>query len=143
MLALLVSTAVLVGTGCSTVGDIDRVGLSGDELQIGDCLNAPPAGDVGYVYLSRCDEPHDAEVFAVVALEPINQPFPGDVALQARASSACLELLAGYATPSPDLGFTFLLPTDSSWDIGIRTAPCLAIDLRGRVLESTIALGED
>jgi hypothetical protein len=139
----LVAMMLLLSAGCSAQSDVDRIGLNADELRVGDCLDSPPAGDLGYVCLRACDEPHDSEVFAVVSLEPIAQTFPGEAELFARARSACIDVLREYARPSPNLGVTFLLPTDLAWQTGFRTAPCLAVDTRGRVLTSTIALVED
>ena len=90
-------------------------------LKTGDCFD--PRGQQAYTLLS-CDSPHQAEVFATFALT--GAKWPGNAAVQAKASSGCASRLTGYVNPqlAISLTSTYVYPDSVAWQAGTRTVIC-------------------
>lgn len=71
------------------------------------------------IVVPDCAQPHDGEVFAVLALEePVTVPFPGETALQRRAAGLCLERFepfVGLEYATSRLRIAVMRPTESTW----------------------------
>lgn len=96
-------------------------------LRVGQCLDQPAAATaIEEVEVVPCDDPHDLEVFAVVALP--DGPYPGDSARSDAALAACTDRFAAYVGIEPsasELATGFLVPTEAAWDGGDREVVCL------------------
>jgi hypothetical protein len=112
-------------SGAPTTGAGEKVGLG--DVRTGDCYNEPEgAGDsVATVDVVPCQQPHDAEVYAIV---PVNsRRLPSDDALDELGDRVCAARFRPYVgVPLRDstLDFTFFTPTRESWEAGDRTIIC-------------------
>jgi hypothetical protein len=90
-------------------------------LKTGDCFD--PRGQQSYT-LVACDTPHQAEVFATFALTGTS--WPGNAAVQQRASSGCASRLTGYVNPqlAISLSSAYVYPDSVAWQAGTRTVIC-------------------
>ena len=90
-------------------------------LKAGDCFD--PQGQQSFTLLA-CDSPHQAEVFATFALTGTN--WPGDTAVQTKASGGCSGRLTGYVNPqlAISLSSTYVYPDSVAWQAGTRTVIC-------------------
>ena len=90
-------------------------------LKTGDCFD--PQGQQAYALVS-CDSPHQAEVFATFALT--GTTWPGNAAVQAKASAGCASRLTGYVNPqlAISLTSTYVYPDSVAWQAGTRTVIC-------------------
>ena len=121
--------------------DISSEPLYAHELRVGDCMNAPPEGDVGYVFIVPCDQGHDAEVFAIVETGKEDEEFPGEEEVIRRVDLDCEDewyRYLGVATDDPDIGYYIIYPYDEAWELGLRTAQCLVTDLTGTNLKGSL-----
>ena len=92
-------------------------------LRAGDCINSSQNG-LSVTILS-CATPHDAEVFATFSLT--GSSWPGEAAVQQRASSGCTNRLAGYLNPQLlNAGLTqqYVYPNRDAWKAGVHTVVC-------------------
>src|SRR5579859_1386754 len=92
-------------------------------LRAGDCINSSPNG-LSVTILS-CATPHEAEVFATFSLT--GSSWPGEAAVQQRASSGCTNRLAGYLNPQLlNAGLTqqYVYPNRDAWKAGVHTVVC-------------------
>ncbi|MGD9754503.1 MAG: septum formation family protein [Acidimicrobiia bacterium] len=75
-----------------------------------------------------CSQPHDAEVFALIALAGADgDRFPGEAAAQAQARAECLarfEPFVGLEYATSTLRIAVLRPTENTWVDGDRTVVC-------------------
>ncbi len=90
-------------------------------LKSGDCFN--PQGQQSYT-LVPCAAPHQAEVFATFALT--GTTWPGNAAVQAKASDGCASRLTSYVNPqlAITLSSTYVYPDPVAWQAGTRTVIC-------------------
>jgi hypothetical protein len=101
-------------------------------LEVGTCLNdveQPIGQDMTNVPLVPCDEPHESEVFAEVALEA--DEFPGIDAITEEASTRCLEEFSrfiGLDYQDSQLSFHYYYPTETSWSLGDRSIFCVGFE---------------
>ncbi len=92
-------------------------------LRAGECVNSSQNG-LSVTILS-CATPHEAEVFATFSLT--GSSWPGDAAVQQRASSGCANRIAGYLNPQLlNAGLTqqYVYPNQDAWQAGVRTVVC-------------------
>jgi hypothetical protein len=109
-------------------------------LRPGDCLNSAPNG--ADATLRSCSAPHDAEVFATFSLAPSS--WPGDAAVQSRASNGCQGRIAGYLNPQlADAGLAqeYFYPDQAAWQAGVRTVVCEVSASTGQLTGSVRAPG--
>jgi hypothetical protein len=109
--------------------------LLGD-LEVGDCFADIPEVEEEVIYRSidtvSCSEPHGAEIYAVVGLP--EGDFPGDEAVLVQAVEVCgaeFEGFVGLPYEESVLEFSYLYPTEESWDAGDRSVTCSVVDLAG------------
>ncbi|MEU8135143.1 septum formation family protein [Streptodolium elevatio] len=104
----------------------------------GDCFDFL-AGPEGGPDLPRgkvsCDQPHDAEVVAVL-IQPDKDDYPGSASLGALARERCPERVAAYlGQVSPEtakLSMRFYHPTETAWRFdGDRNVTCFVTDPAG------------
>jgi hypothetical protein len=101
--------ALLVGACATGTAVIDVV--------VGDCFDDSAGTVVDSLELINCDQPHDNEVYANLAIE--QSIFPGNDVLAAFAADACLpafEANVGMSYAESDLDYTFLVPTADTWN---------------------------
>ena len=140
--------ALATATGADGVVE-ERVGAPASgrpaaaPLEVGACLVTvfvtDPGAPLGPADLPRpCEQPHDAEVIAVVALseqDVSSAPSPGASAVervvQQRVMAACLDAFPTY-TGEPyatsNLRLALMAPSAASWADGDRTGVCSVYD---------------
>ena len=100
------------------------------DLVTGNCISDANAttGDVTTFDAVACDEPHDGEVFTVIALK--GEKYPGLKFVQGKGQRGCRARLRRQATAKAykdkRLGYKFVYPTKQSWAQGDREITCLA-----------------
>jgi hypothetical protein len=123
-------------------GDIDEAGeLSAFSFRLGDCWNDPPLDtSVSDVIAVPCDQPHDAEVYAVFSLDEGDGGFPGDDAVADSSQAGCVERFTEFAGAEyavSELEVVYLSPTSDSWESeGDRVVVCSVSDPAGRTTGS-------
>ena len=140
VVALLASVALL--SGCALASSItpssteatptDSTGtlVSIFELELGACVldrERPDGADVDVVEVVPCEEPHDSELFARLAVT--EDSFPGADYLIREGGTRCQSAFAdfiGVDFSESVYDFTFYYPTPSSWVDGDRSIFCLA-----------------
>ncbi len=118
---------VLLLAGCSsdqTTRDDDGEIIEGGELgvfavQQGDCILFPDEdGDVESFEAVSCDEPHDGEIYQLFNIEGYEE-FPGESVISSDAQAGCraaFEPFVGIDYDSSQYFFTFLSPSEATWD---------------------------
>ena len=140
VVALLASVALL--SGCALASSItppsteatppESTGtlVSIFELELGACVldrERPDGADVDVVEVVPCEEPHDSELFARLAVT--EDSFPGADYLIREGGTRCQSAFAdfiGVGFSESVYDFTFYYPTPSSWVDGDRSIFCLA-----------------
>jgi len=145
VVAVVIAVAIggfLFSAGRSSTGEIDRAGdLSANDLRVGDCfdLKEPDAEEVGDVAAHPCTEAHEYEVFHVGLLA--EGPYPGQDALTKFVIDNCEPTFGAYigtAYVDSQLDFSWLYPSDDSWEEGDRSVQCAAYDPRNNRLTSSL-----
>ncbi len=108
------------------------------DLSVSDCLI--PVGDdlmLESLELVECDEPHEAEVFAIFEIADGELPdgpdvpgYPGGAELTWYAQDQCkarFEAYVGQSYWDSNLEVKVITPSFSTWDLGDRQITCLAI----------------
>lgn len=111
-------------------------GVDYAKLKPGDCIDTPEGTEVRLLKVRSCDEPHDAEVFAVVTHPAAaDDPFPGADALLAYAANACLGQpftdYIGIPRAQSQLTEFEIVPESEAWFDGRRGLVC-AVDKADR-----------
>lgn len=140
MVALLAGAVML--SGCALASSItpsttevpppDSTGtlVSIFDLELGACVldrQRPDGADVDVVEVVPCEEPHDSELFARLAVT--EDSFPGAEYLIREGGTRCQSAFAdfiGVDFAESVYDFTFYYPTPSSWVDGDRSIFCLA-----------------
>jgi len=132
-------TTLLVLAGCggdAAVRDASgRVVTAGPwsvfDLRPGDCIGdtSQVLGDVEEVPLVPCEDPHTAEVFAVV--DHPGTEFPGFGEVAAFADRSCLGALERERGLSEVDAVSYLLPSEDGWAGGDRTIVCVLVQDAG------------
>ncbi len=116
--ALRITVLTVVLAACS-------VGTAVTDIEVGDCFDDPEEVLVATVEVVDCSQPHDNEVFAQVDTGGV--VFPGNDALREIGAEACLpefEAYVGETFAESPLDYTFLSPSEESWEEGDRTFVC-------------------
>ena len=111
--------ALLTATGWLAVGAALGTVFS---MRAGDCImNSPNETSPSR---TSCSTPHDAEVFATIALP--KGPWPGTATVQQEAAAECSTRLAGYLNPqlAISLAQNYVYPGQVAWQTGTRTVVC-------------------
>jgi Septum formation len=101
-------------------------------LRTGECID--PNGQSASIL--SCGSPHEAEVFATFSL-PASK-WPGDIVVQAAASSGCSTRLTAYINPqlAISLASTYVYPDSVAWQAGTRTVICEVTATTGQLTGS-------
>lgn len=126
-------------------GDITEGGDVGVfALEVGDCFDQPPDGNIAEVAAVPCDQAHDLEVYAKFDMEGGDDaPYPGDAAVQT-ASEDCIGSLfedyVGLDYQSSRYGVFPITPTQQTWesDLHDREIICTANTVDGSQLTGSI-----
>lgn len=103
------------------------------DLEVGDCFDDPAdladdaPGEALEVDGVPCDDAHDNEVFATVAVAG-GEAYPGPEELQDEGRARCATQLAGYVGNDPPARvevIAYLFPTEAAWDDGDREVVCV------------------
>jgi hypothetical protein len=124
---------------------VDRGAVSYSEVQVGDCVRLPRIGDIGLWRRVECADQHQAEVFAtLVAGNPTNQNYPGDLPIETTAKESCRQKLADYAGTGGDttrLEIGYAYPSAQTWKTdNDRTIYCVAFRGDGALLSGTLKI---
>jgi hypothetical protein len=99
-------------------------------LRTGDCLQNPGARlGITSIKLVPCDQPHNAQVFAVFPVA--GGGYPGTAALRRQAAVGCHTRIAGSINRSlitNSMTLQYLYPESQSWADGHRSITCLVVD---------------
>ncbi|MFE1248286.1 DUF4190 domain-containing protein [Streptomyces sp. NPDC058735] len=124
--------AVTLSTGVAgTVWEGLKDGTRPESLSLrkGDCFDAPGGLEGATFDVDRvaCQDRHDGEVFAVVALP--GGAFPGDDEIGDIADERCRALQSQYAMDSwampADVDAYYLMPSRDTWRFGDRAITCV------------------
>jgi hypothetical protein len=125
------------GPGRDDAGQITSAGdLSVFDLQVGDCVLIDDELEAANETLPvvPCDEPHQAEVYALVDVDDLDQ-YPGERELSNRAETECVAEFADYVgvdLADSVLFFTYMIPSIRSWqDDDDRTVVCMVLGVGG------------
>lgn len=102
------------------------------ELEVGQCFEESTVeGQFSEVTLVNCDEPHLAEVFALLDHPAApGEAYPGQDAVSSFASDECVARFEPYVGQTYELSaifFTSFTPTEGSWEQGDREIVCLLV----------------
>lgn len=148
-LAVALGVVLLTTSGCGLFGgDGDFEAGSVLTMAPEQCFQQPEDVEAQVERLEPvdCADPHDREVYAVVDYEPVDPEadadvFPGDDALRGFADGRCAQEFEPYVgisyLDSPDLFFTYLLPSPRSWETGDRRVICFVF-AAGRQLTGSV-----
>lgn len=142
---LLALAAALSLSGCSIVQNIlpaeqaerddetQEVTSAGEAdaftLEIGDCFNDQSSSEITTVPAVPCSDPHDNEAY--YAFDIPDATYPGEDSVLAQADTACsteFPNFVGIAYNDSVLDYSYLYPTESSWEQGDREVLCLVYD---------------
>ena len=133
-------------TGRNDDGAIEESGdLGVFEIQAGDCFTSSGDPDVITVTGLACDEPHEAQAYAVFELT--GDDYPGDDDVSAQATEGCegdlRDGFVGDPTAQPvALLFDAIRPTEESWnDFDDREVICVTLAADGSELTATVEVG--
>lgn len=138
--------------GCSALGGDESSattvpnGVRLVDLEPGTCFQAPADTDVRVVERVSCRAPHDAEAYAVFAVDAgVDDPFPGGAEVQSLAQQGCQDRFADYvgeAYEDSQYYFSAIGPTRKSWEArGDRRVLCSVIASDGGRLEGSVRAG--
>lgn len=124
LLTVVLSTALSLALGACGGGD----GVSVFGLEVGDCFDDPDGQTVEEVPAVDCGEPHDNEVFALVAHPATpDEGFPGRDAVVATAEELCAGPFEEYVGRSYEESRLYLFPitpSQETWADGDREIVC-------------------
>lgn len=110
----------------------DAGDVSAEEMAVGDCIDWPDPDEelIDKVAGVPCDQPHDAEIYAMPWLSVGANEYPGIEELFEPAAQACYEAFEDYVGVPYDLDvdhyFDFFSPSEEGWADGDREIVCLA-----------------
>ncbi|BDA64419.1 hypothetical protein MANAM107_12530 [Actinomyces capricornis] len=105
--------------------------VSSTTLSVGDCLKDPGTGtgstQVGDVTVVDCSEPHLYEVYAESELT--GAALPSEQEIETTAAQTCSTGFEEFVGISPEASqtysYTYLYPTQATWDQGDRLISCM------------------
>jgi hypothetical protein len=113
------------------------------DVAAGDCLYIRPTASVDeFAERASCGGSHSHEVLFVLEIGSIEDPYPDPPSL-ADEQAACREALsaAGGDDAEPALTSTFVTPSETAWQAGIRTGVCLVERVDGGFLTGPLGAG--
>lgn len=117
-----------------------------NDVRVGDCIDVPSNLSQNFSELQHhpCDQAHTGEVISVFDYTPSgsNDAYPGVPAFEALVAKTCLPDFATYTGSSfedrADLDLTYFHPTESSWSKGDRGLVCVAVNIDGSTMTSSV-----
>lgn len=109
-------------------------------LRVGDCVNSGPDG-ISSPTVVPCGQPHDAEVYARLALA--GHSWPGGAAIGAQARQGCTARLGSYLNPqlaTTVLAESYVFPDQGAWNAGERAVICEIRSTTGKLTGSVRGL---
>lgn len=118
---LMLAGASLVLAGC---------GSAAVDLEVGECLDSDDldSDEISTVTTLDCEEPHDVEIFGEHLLP--DGDFPGMSKIQQVGEEECGDQFFDFVgTEGTDSGlqYSYLSPSEETWDDGDRTVLCMAV----------------
>lgn len=113
-------------------------------LEIGDCFNQPPDGNISEVAAVPCADPHDSEVFATFDINGgDNAPYPGDAEVRTKSEKCTRDLFSAYVGidyASSRFGVLPITPTQETWESNLhdREVICTANTVDGTQITASI-----
>lgn len=113
-------------------------------LQVGDCFDQPPDGNIAEVAAVPCADPHDNEVFATFDMEGGDDAaYPGDEAVTTAAQECIGDTFTEYVGITYNesrFGVFPITPTQDTWesDLNDREIICTANTVDGTQITGTI-----
>jgi Domain of unknown function (DUF4190)/Septum formation len=137
-----IAIGLSVGPQRSSSGQVTQPGVTSVySLRTADCLQNPGARlGIRTVRVVPCDQPHNAQVFAVFPVA--GSGYPGTTALQRRAAVGCHARIAGSINRSlitNSMTLQYLYPESQSWAAGHQSITCLVVDSAN--MTSSVLLG--
>ena len=139
MRRLLWIAVIALALAAAACGDADRseegeIVEGGDvsvfSVQVGDCFQDTTSTEVQSLEAVPCSEPHDNEMYAFYDIP--DGDWPGTEAIFEGAVDRCLEEFESYVGAAYEeslLDFSFLTPTEQSWnELDDRTVGCFLYD---------------
>lgn len=117
-------------------------------LKVGDCFDMPPGdGDVSDVQHRPCNEPHDAEVIAVLTHPaPSAEPYPVVSGFRDYIEENCIPAFETYTGRSfaddPDFDLGYFHPTLIGWGEGDRGFSCHVTRVDEQKLTTSVRVGQ-
>ena len=111
---------------------------TGSGLAVGECIDDAQIQNLidGLdAVTTSCDAPHENEVYYVA--EYPEGPYPGEEAIDADVSNACLasfEPYVGRDYESSALDYVYFWPYEDRWNAGLRFGVCFVFDVEGTPL---------
>lgn len=151
-----VSLMLLLASACSSESTSDNssrdesgnITEGGDvgvfALQVGDCFDQPPDGDISQVAAVPCTDPHDDEVYATFDIEGGDDaPFPGAATISTESEKCAGQLFTDYVgTDYASSRFQAfpIAPTQETWesDLNDREVICTANTKDGTQITGSI-----
>jgi hypothetical protein len=134
---------VAVGVPDSAERAVDgSVTTSGDvtlaDVQVGDCTERPPEGEVLTLRVLPCASQHASEVYAVFDLD--GEQYPGDDDAVRFAEGGCNRELERLLPESDETayGLFYYAPSEDSWSLGDRSVICLLEGPNGRQMTGSV-----
>ena len=146
----LIALLVLLGLVIVIVGGLyffrDRVSGDVNELAVGDCIDEPSnTTSITTVQHQPCADPHDGEVFALIAYTPDSSgTYPGAGAFDDLVTQQCLPAVITYTGRSlaevdaAGLSYAYFYPTTTSWAGGDRGVTCYIAKADGSKLVGSV-----
>jgi hypothetical protein len=111
---------------------IESGGLGAFVIEVRDCLNLPSElSEVQSVEGVPCNQPHNAQAFALFDLIGFGDQFPGSAAFEEQAFDGCYDRFAGFVGlpyEESELYIQTLEPTEGSWtELDDREIVCLLV----------------
>lgn len=111
---------------------IEAGGLGAFVIEVRDCLNLPSElSEVQSVEGVPCNQPHNAQAYAIFDVTGFGDAFPGSAAFEEQAAQGCYDRFEGFVGLSyekSELDIMTLEPTEESWtQLDDREIVCLII----------------
>ena len=121
---------------------VDTESVPYDQISIGDCVRLPRLGALTQWTKVRCDDAHQAEVFARLdAGNALGSRYPGDGPIGDTAKADCRRKLTNYVQdPSQEAGIEigYAYPSASTWtNEADRTIWCVAFERNGTLVSAS------
>ena len=123
---------------------VEEGGVSVFRIRAGDCLLQPDedAEEIGSLDAVPCDQPHDAEAFALFDMEgAADAPYPGMAAVDGAVVAGCtgsrFDAYVGIAYVESRYFAAGIFPTEETWEErDDREIVCIAVDPLGQITGS-------